>query len=127
MIILYVNDNRISHRLIIDISLDQNQPNHLSTNQDGAWSAYGVSGGTLSSGGSSSSSTISTYPSYIGCNVTSSPGATYNPPVLTYTDLNSGGNNTNNNNGLHSSLALGQIGTTTTGKTLLFAISLFTY
>lgn len=100
----------------ISISLDQNQPNHLSTNQDGAWSAYGVGGGTLSSGGSSSSSTISTYPSYIGCNVTSSPSTTYNPPVLTYTDLNSGGNA--NSNGLHSSLALGQIGTNNAGKPL---------
>lgn len=104
----------LTHATIF-ISLDQNQPNHLSTNQDGAWSAYGgVGGGTLSSGGSSSSSTLSTYPSYIGCNVTSSPSTTYNPPVLTYTDLNSGSNA--NSNGLHSSLGLGQVGTNSSGK-----------
>lgn len=109
------------------IYIDPSQAtNHLSSNnQDaGSWPAYGVgAGGGTTSGGSSNSSTVGgTYPPYLGCNVTSSPSTTYNPPVLTYTDLTGGGagsNSTatsnNNNNGLHPSITHGQIVPTTTG------------
>ncbi|XP_046442588.1 protein lozenge-like isoform X2 [Daphnia pulex] len=97
------------------------QPNHLSTNQDATWPPYGGSGGSsagaLSSGSSSSSTISSSYPSYLGCNVTSSPSATYNPPVLTYTDLGVGGSGStpSSNNALNASIAHGQIVPTTVG------------
>ncbi|XP_059350441.1 protein lozenge-like isoform X2 [Daphnia carinata] len=97
------------------------QPNHLATNQDAIWPPYGGSGGSsagaLSSGSSSSSTISSSYPSYLGCNVTSSPSTTYNPPVLTYTDLGVGGNGStpSGNNAVNVSIAHGQIAPTTAG------------
>ncbi|XP_046649782.1 runt-related transcription factor 1-like isoform X1 [Daphnia pulicaria] len=105
----------------INNHLDGGQPNHLSTNQDATWPPYGGSGGSsagaLSSGSSSSSTISSSYPSYLGCNVTSSPSATYNPPVLTYTDLGVGGSGStpSSNNALNASIAHGQIVPTTVG------------
>jgi len=106
-----------------------------SNNQDaGSWPAYGVGAGTTSGGSSSSSTVGSTYPPYLGCNVTSSPSTTYNPPVLTYTDLTGGGvsnstatSNNNNNNGLHPSITHGQIVPTTTGTFQNKASFLFIY
>ena len=107
----------------IAIYTDGGQPNHLGTNQDATWPPYGGSGGSsagaLSSGSSSSSTISSSYPSYLGCNVTSSPSATYNPPVLTYTDLGVGGSGStpSSNNTLNASIAHGQIVPTTVGMT----------
>ncbi|XP_057364619.1 runt-related transcription factor 1-like isoform X1 [Daphnia carinata] len=105
----------------INNHLDAGQPNHLATNQDAIWPPYGGSGGSsagaLSSGSSSSSTISSSYPSYLGCNVTSSPSTTYNPPVLTYTDLGVGGNGStpSGNNAVNVSIAHGQIAPTTAG------------
>ena len=107
----------------IAIYTDGGQPNHLGTNQDATWPPYGGSGGSsagaLSSGSSSSSTISSSYPSYLGCNVTSSPSATYNPPVLTYTDLGVGGSGStpSSNNTLNAAIAHGQIVPTTVGMT----------
>lgn len=101
-------------------------------NQDGAWPPYsaGSSAGALSSGSSSSSTISSSYPSYLGCNVTSSPSATYNPPVLTYTDISVGGSGStapSNNVVLDTSIAQhGQIAPSTAGMTHLFLLFLFT-
>ena len=105
--------------------IDSGQPTHLSTNQDAAWPPYGSGGssaGALSSGSSSSSTISSSYPSYLGCNVTSSPSATYNPPVLTYTDLGGGGSGSTapSNNVLNASITHGQIAATTAGMTHFF-------
>lgn len=102
-------------------SIEPGQANHLTSNQDAIWPPYGGSGGSSAgalSSGSSSSSTISTsYPSYLGCNVTSSPSTTYNPPVLTYTDLGVGANAStpSGNNAINVSIAHGQIAPTTAG------------
>ena len=106
---------------IVDV-IDSGQPTHLSANQDAAWPPYGSGGssaGALSSGSSSSSTISSSYPSYLGCNVTSSPSTTYNPPVLTYTDLGVGGSGStpSGNNVLNASIAHGQIIPTTAGMT----------
>lgn len=102
----------------MDVSLfivDSSQPTHLITNQEGAWPSYstggGSSAGALSSGSSSSSTISNSYPPYLGCNSTSSPSATYNPPALTYTDLGVGGsgNSASSNNIIGTSITHGQV------------------
>lgn len=75
----------------------------------------------MSSGSSTSSSASYPYLTAGGnvAGLTSSPGATYNPPVLTYTDLSAGSgippSTNHNNNHLLSAVSAASIVPTTAG------------